>query len=654
MALPFALATCAWAQYTPTTMYAFPVVDGFDADPSGLISDKAGNLYGTTAFEGACGNPELCGSVFELSPASGGGWTETTIHGFTDATLGSPLTMDRAGNLYGVTFSGGSGKSYCNGTPSGCGTVFELSPSFSGWTLRVLHSFSGSDGAEPEGSLVLDAAGNLYGITNEGGTASSPGYGTVYELSPGPSGWSHIVLHRFTDGNDGRGPTAGLVMDAAGNLYGTAYAGGADGYGTAYKLTSNGTGGFRFNAIHAFAGGEKGANPYAPLLLDAAGNLYGTTRYGGSAAAACDTPSSTGCGVVFELLESSRYAEKILRVLQPTEDGAYPRAGVVADSAGNLFGSTGYGQRITGSVFELSPTESGYSETVLLTGSTTRGLGGFSLGVILDSEGNLYGPAGESGASVIFELSPPALGSTPCGGTATVIQYGYTTSCVGNGSNTTCTITPSSASGAGHLGAIIAWFSQSSSASSTGITQVSGNDHGITGWTSCPSHSCFATVGTPATGCKAGYCSEDIYYNPSLTGGDTSFTVTLGSPPPTYFQVWYGEWALPGTGGAHYDASGSGADSTACTSCAGQALTLTDTQDIVLQTQNSSQECTAISGPYSDPVDVVPINEYGGIAAAAIDQTSAVTPTYTCTSGTVPVAALALAECTAARPATAR
>jgi len=131
MALPFALATCAWAQYTPTTMYAFPVVDGFDADPSGLISDKAGNLYGTTAFEGACGNPELCGSVFELSPASGGGWTETTIHGFTDATLGSPLTMDRAGNLYGVTFSGGSGKSYCNGTPSGCGTVFELSPSFS-------------------------------------------------------------------------------------------------------------------------------------------------------------------------------------------------------------------------------------------------------------------------------------------------------------------------------------------------------------------------------------------------------------------------------------------------------------------------------------------------------------------------------------------
>jgi len=238
--------------------------------------------------------------------------------------------------------------------------------------------------------------------------------------------------------------------------------------------------------------------------------------------------------------------------------------------------------------------------------------------------------------------------STPCGGAATVIQHGYTTGCVGNGSNTTCTITPSSASGANHLGAIIAWFSQSSSASSTGITQVSGNNNGTTGWTACPGHSCFATVGTPATGCLAGYCSQDIYYNPSLTGGDTSFTVTLGSPPPTYFEVWYGEWALPGTGGAHYDTSGSGADSTACTSCTGQALTLLDKQDIVLQTQNSSQECTAISGPYTNPVDVVPVNLYGGIAAAAIDQTSAVTPTYTCTLGTIPVSALALAECSAA------
>jgi len=243
-----------------------------------------------------------------------------------------------------------------------------------------------------------------------------------------------------------------------------------------------------------------------------------------------------------------------------------------------------------------------------------------------------------------------ATASLACGGTASVVQHLYTTSCVGNGSNTTCTVTPSSTSGANHLGGIVAWFSGSSSSTSNGITSVSGNVNGTTGWTACPSHSCFASVGTIASGCASGFCSQDVYYNPNMTGGDTSFTVTLGNPPPTFFQVWYGEWSLPGTGGAFYDTSGSGTDATACTNCAGQALTLSDKQDIIIQTSNSSQECTAISpSTYSNPVDVVPTTEYGGVAAAQIDVTSApTTPTYTCVSGTVPVSGLALAECTAA------
>jgi uncharacterized repeat protein (TIGR03803 family) len=369
-----------------------------------LVFDPAGNLYGTTNFLGSCGGPENCGFVFELSPALGGGWTETTLYSFpNNTTAGSPLIIDGAGNLYGVTFTGG-GDVDNNCTPGGCGTVFELSPSSSGWTYTLLHSFGGPDGGRPIGSLLRDAAGNLYGTTSIGGGGTPCSCGTVYELSPISSGWSHTILHRFGGGVDGKFPQAGLVMDTFGNLYGTAYEGGANNIGTVYKLTSNGTGGFHFGVIHTFAGGQKGAYPYAPVLVDTAGNLYGTTQYGGSALSSCSAPVG-GCGMVFELLAATGYAEKILRILQPNEDGAFPQAGLVADVAGNLYGSSPGGDKgVVGTVFKLSPTSSGYSETILLTGSS-GGLGPFLSGVILDSAGNLYGP---SGGSVIFELSPPA------------------------------------------------------------------------------------------------------------------------------------------------------------------------------------------------------------------------------------------------------
>jgi uncharacterized repeat protein (TIGR03803 family) len=406
IAVAFSLVTAAGAQYTPQTLYTFPQFEGAAAVPSGLVFDHAGNLYGTTNFLGSCGNPANCGTVFELSPVLGGGWTETTLYSFpNDTTAGSSLTIDSAGNLYGVTFTGG-GDYHASCSPYGCGTVFELSPSVSGWTYTLLHSFSGPDGGRPYGPPVFDTAGNLYGTTSVGGGISDCTCGTIYELSPtSGGGWTFKSLHYFTGGNDGKFPQAALVMDGAGNFYGTAYEGGADNVGTVFKLTPNGTGHLTFGVIHSFVGGQKGAYPFAPLLLDMHGNLYGTTQYGGSLLRSCTAPVG-GCGIVFELelLPSGGYAEKILRILQPSEDGAFPQAGVVADSAGNLYGSSSSANKdVIGTVFELSPTASGYSETILLTGSS-GGYGTFLGGVILDSSGNLYGP---SGGSIIFELSPP-------------------------------------------------------------------------------------------------------------------------------------------------------------------------------------------------------------------------------------------------------
>ena len=248
-------------------------------------------------------------------------------------------------------------------------------------------------------------------------------------------------------------------------------------------------------------------------------------------------------------------------------------------------------------------------------------------------------------ATATFTVTVPS----PCGGSASLVQHTFTTACVGNGVLTTCTVTPPSASVAGHLAEITAWFSGTTGASSTGITGISGNSHGAVGWNACPGHSCFSAVGTPATGCNAGFCSQDIYYNPSIVGGDTSFTVTLGVPPPTFFEVEYSEWILPGTGGAQYDASGGVADSTACTTCNGVTLSLRGTQDIIFQTQNASQVCTTISSPYV-AIDTTTGSQYGGILGALTDTTSGAAPTYACTSGTTPVSALALAECSAAGP----
>jgi uncharacterized repeat protein (TIGR03803 family) len=232
--------------------------------------------------------------VFELTPAAGGGWTEQVLHRFPDdnGTDGTApvagLIIDAAGNLYGTTSSGG--------TLFFRGTAFELTPAAGGvWTETVLHSFgNGTDASEPRAGLIFDAAGNLYGTTAVGGTGSNCifGCGTVFELTPAAGGgWTEKVLYSFNaNGTDGYSPEAGLIIDAAGNLYGTTYAGGTSsgcapyGCGTVFELTPAAGGGWTETVLHNFGNGTDGSTPFAGLIFDAAGNLYGTTYYGGTGA----------------------------------------------------------------------------------------------------------------------------------------------------------------------------------------------------------------------------------------------------------------------------------------------------------------------------------------------------------------------------------
>ena len=320
-----------------------------------MIIDAAGNLYGTTQF----GGNYVQGSVYELTPTRGGGWMETVLHSFQqNGTDGiqpvAGLTMDAAGNLYGTTFAGG---------PYNGGTVFELTPSAGGgWTETVLHNFNhdGSDGYTPEAGLVLDAAGDLYGTTHDGGThncgtpQSDDGCGTVFELSPASGGgWTETVLHSFSNnGLDGIYPFAGpLIFDAAGNLYGTTYWGGAYGVGTVFELRPNGGGSWTEAVLHNFKqNGTDGGQPLAGLIFDTVGNLYGTTGLGGT----------YDSGTVFELTPSGGggWTESLLYSFcsqNGCPDGNQPQAGLVPDADGNLYGTT---NRTTydasGTVFELT------------------------------------------------------------------------------------------------------------------------------------------------------------------------------------------------------------------------------------------------------------------------------------------------------------
>jgi len=322
-------------------IYDFAFTGGSAA--AGLISDAAGNLYGTAPAGGASANfnefgPLGYGVVYKLSRDASGRWNETVVHTFQgkDGNNPSPgLVFDKAGNLYGTTTLGGT---------YGNGVVFKLTHESNGeWTETVLHSFRSADGVTPNGDLVIDGAGNLYGTTQGGGHGS----GLVFKLSPATK--IETVLHSF-QGTDGVNPSAGVIFDRAGNLYGTTYNGGALNNGTVFKLTPQPDGEWIETVLHSFKSAD-GNGPSTGLVFDTTGNLYGTTAVGGT----------YDDGVVFKLSPdpNGQWTETVLHSFQG-KDGSFSQARLVFDRAGNLYGTTTLGGTYgTGVVFKLTHESNG-------------------------------------------------------------------------------------------------------------------------------------------------------------------------------------------------------------------------------------------------------------------------------------------------------
>jgi len=364
--------------WTETMIYAFQGVlgslkDGF-TPVGGVIIDQNGNLYGTTSLggNGPCillGSPTGCGTVYSLTPPAhrGGQWTETILHNFQSGTDGyfpwGDLVFDKNGNLYGATQFGGGKGTTCNQYFDGnCGTVFKLSPpkrKGGKWTEKILHSFAGgTDGANPNGYLVLDGSGDVYGLTFSGGDQTCHCYGTAFKLKPSIQGgaWSEQLLHSFDRTNsDGGNPMAGVLLDLKGNLYGTTLNGGPGGGGIAFQISppSSRSGHWKEAILYGFSKNGKGFNPESPLLFDSKGNLYGTANDSGEAY----------YGTVFRLSpreKNEAWTSSLLYGFAGPPDGAQPADGLVFDAAGNLYstttqGGTGACSGGCGTVFQVIP-----------------------------------------------------------------------------------------------------------------------------------------------------------------------------------------------------------------------------------------------------------------------------------------------------------
>ena len=368
--LPPALAQAQ----TLTTLYSFSGGSDGGHPYGSLIADGSGALYSTTF--------EDLGTVFKLTPPppTGGPWTKSVLHSFTGNPDGqapfSALIADASGTLYGTTPGGGTtpaGTVYKGQPPaaltadpsgalygpapyggaSGNGVVFKLTPPTAtggAWTETVLYSFSGgTDGTSPNGSLIADASGALYGTTTSGGTGSS---GTVFKLTPPTTtggAWTETVLYTFTGSPDGASPFVGLIADASGALYGATYNGGTSGNGTVFKLTPPTTtgGAWTETVLYSFSGSD-GANPRGSLIADAEGAHYGTTFLGGAGSS----------GTVFKLTPPATtggaWTETVLYSFTGGSDGANPPAALIADTSGALYGTTNSGGGGYGTVFKLT------------------------------------------------------------------------------------------------------------------------------------------------------------------------------------------------------------------------------------------------------------------------------------------------------------
>jgi uncharacterized repeat protein (TIGR03803 family) len=377
-----------------TPAHSYQVVHDFTggadggAPPYTLLVDKKGDFIGTASFGGQNND----GIVFKLMEKDSG-WKIEPIYEFTDQD-GEPgwgITLVR-GSLY-------TNAGYAEVMGGPCGSALQLNranaPADAAQRSSVLmHTYVEKEDGCPTGNLVLDRAGNAYGVTQGGG---ANGWGSVLELTAGGSGWTETILYSFQGGDDGGLPYSGLTFDKAGNLYGTASARGAGGAGTVFELSPSGSS-WTFNLVHSFAGAADGAQPVAGLAFDKAGDLVGATTSGGS----------NGGGTVFELTPAQ--GSWTFGVLADMTGSDGPVAALTLDSKGAIYGTNfmdgafGYG-----SVFKLTSSKSGwvYKDLHDFTGGSDGGYPGGS--VVPGADGNLYGTAVLGGADnfgVIYQVAP--------------------------------------------------------------------------------------------------------------------------------------------------------------------------------------------------------------------------------------------------------
>ena len=505
---------------TETVLHSFAGAPTDGGTPSGsLVRDGSGNLYGTAQIGGASGS----GTVFELVASEN--FKEKELYSF-GATSGdgqlpvAGLVVDGNGNLFGTTQAGG-GSTACQ---FGCGTVFELVNSSGSYTEKVLHSFTGQPDGQSPGSLLIDASGNLYGTTVFGGTSKSTtickkGCGIVFELANNSGSYTYSVLYNFlVTGGDGIGPAANLVMDSAGNLYGTTGAGGIAatgcliGCGTVFELVK-GSGGYTetLPPLYSFTGIPDGYVPGNLVIQEVSGNilLYGSA--GGGTSTAC----LMGCGIVFELDNSSGTFKKSLLYSFAGSPDVQGGSIVAIDASGNLYGIGGGGDSTAcvgcGTVFKLHPDGNGtYAESVLYSFAGSPD-GAVPTGLVLDASDDVYGTTGLGGTSTVCGLS----------GCGTVFEI--------TPGSTGPTIVISATSGSGQAATVNTQF-----ASPLEVTALDSNNHlpvnGLTVTFTAPANGASGTfsggVDTAVTN-TSGIATSNLF---TANGTVGSYTATAGAP----------------------------------------------------------------------------------------------------------------------------
>jgi len=395
LALTIGLATTQSAEaQNYHVLYSF--TGGNDgADPvAGVTLDSAGNLYGTAATGGA----RSCGTVYRLTPSG----SFSLLYTFQGQSWGQTdgcapwarVVFGPDGNLYGTTHSGGNGDG-CREL-HGCGTVFRVKPQ-PGTLEAILHRFGTYDGSDPfYGDLTFDQGGNLYGVTRNGGANLQ---GAVFKLTPGGGVWTENVVYSFAGAPDGAAPANGVVLDAAGNLYGTTSAGGTNGWGTVFELKPSGSG-WSEGILHSFQSGSDGLTPTGSVFLDGTGRVFGSTLTGG-----------TGGGIVYQLLPSGGGNWSLTPLYDFTGitfGGSYHT--LIMDNAGNLYGTASAdGSHQQGSVFKLTWSNGSWIYQSLhdFTGGSDGGVPYGTL--VIDARGNIYGTASAGGAygnGLVFEITP--------------------------------------------------------------------------------------------------------------------------------------------------------------------------------------------------------------------------------------------------------